>query len=237
MAERRVMLKVSGEQLGSEENNFDMDRAIRVCAVIERLRKEAYEVACVVGGGNVIRGQALYANGFRNRTLADHMGMLATVQNGLFLGEVLDQRGLVDPVVMSNIRVDSLVEPFSYRRAMKTLKAGRALIIAGGTGKPGFTTDTGVVVAASELHCETVVKTTKVDGVYDRDPARFHDARRFARIALTDALTNPEINVMDNAALAMANDHGLRIAVCLPDPDDVVAVLGGDTERGTLVEP
>jgi uridylate kinase len=231
----RIMLKISGEQLGSDEYNFDISRAIKVCEVIEALIKNNYQIACVMGGGNIIRGQKLHKKGFTNQVIADQMGMLATVQNGLFLKEVLDQRGNVQGRLFSNIPVESLAERFTYQRAIKYMQRERAVLIAGGVGKPGFTTDTGVVAQAFELHCSAVVKTTKVDGIYNKNPSNHKDAKRYTRLSFNEALANPEIQVMDRAAMAFAADKGIKIAICQPDPDTVLSLLKGDTAKGTIV--
>lgn len=232
---KRIMLKISGEQLGSEEYNFDIKKASEVCRVIESLLENKYQIACVMGGGNIVRGQKLHKNGFTNLVIADQMGMLATVQNGLFLKEVLDQRGLVQARLFSNIPVESLAERFTYQRAIKYMNKGRVVLIAGGVGKPGFTTDTGVVAQAFELHCSAVIKTTKVDGIYDKNPSVHLDAKKYDNITFNDALANQEIQVMDRAALAFAADKAIKIAVCQPDPQIVLDLLKGDTSKGTIV--
>lgn len=231
----RIMLKISGEQLGSEEYNFDIGRATKVCEVIEALIENGYQIACVMGGGNIVRGQKLHKNGFTNQVIADQMGMLATVQNGLFLKEVLDQRGKVQGRLFSNIPVESLAERFTYQRAIKYMQRERAVLIAGGVGKPGFTTDTGVVAQAFELHCSAVVKTTKVDGIYDKNPTEHKDTKRYTHLSFNEALANPEIQVMDRAAMAFAADKGIKIAICQPDPKTVLDLLQGDTSKGTIV--
>jgi uridylate kinase len=228
------MLKVSGEQLGSAENNFDVDSAHLVCDVIEALVAERYSVACVMGGGNVVRGQSLHKNGFTNEVRADQMGMLATVQNGILLDEVLHRRKVVDPRLFSNVHVDS-VEDFSQRRAEKALEMGRVVLISGGIGKPGLTTDTAVVMAAHELQCPTVIKTTKVDGIYDDDPATNPLAKRYDRLTYQEALANLDIKVMDRAALAFAADKNLTLAVCEPTAVSVLSLLRGETTHGTIV--
>lgn len=233
--DKRIMLKISGEQLGSDEYNFDIARANKVCDVIEALIGAGYSIACVMGGGNIVRGQKLHKNGFTNQVIADQMGMLATVQNGLFLNEVLSQRGMVSSRLFSNIPVESLAERFTYQRAVKYMTAGKAVLIAGGVGKPGFTTDTGVVAQAFELHCKMVIKTTKVDGIYDKDPATNPDAIRYDRLSFDQALANQEIQVMDRAALAFAADKDISIGICLLEPEIVLAVLDGDTTKGTIV--
>ncbi len=232
---QRVMLKVSGEQLGSDEYNFDMDYALRVADVITALTSAGHAVACVMGGGNIVRGNKLHANGFTNHVIADQMGMLATVQNGLFLAETLKQQGVDNCRLYSNIPVESVCERFSYQKAESHLSGGGVVLIAGGLGKPGFTTDTGVVAQAFELHCPIVIKTTKVDGVYNKDPHEHTDAIRYDYISYADSLANEHIQVMDRAAMAFAADKGIAIGICQPNPNDVLALLSGDTTHGTLV--
>lgn len=232
---KRVMLKVSGEQLASDEYNFDINQAKKVGNVIKALTQAGYSVAVIMGGGNIVRGNKLYKNGFTNQVIADQMGMLATVQNGLFLVESLKQDGLTNAYLFSNIPVESVVERFSYKRADSQLSLGNIVLIAGGLGKPGFTTDTAVVAQAFELHCDVVVKTTKVDGIYDKDPSVFSDAKRLPQLSYAEAVANPDIAVMDNAAMALAGDKGIKIAICQPDPAAVLAVLEGDTAHGTIV--
>jgi uridylate kinase len=233
---KRIMLKVSGEQLGSDEYTFDMQYANRVTSVIKALYENGYNVACVMGGGNVVRGNKLHANGFTNQVIADQMGMLATVQNGLFLAETLKQTGINNVYLFSNIPVESVCERFSYKRADSQLDAGSVVLIAGGLGKPGFTTDTGVVAQAFELHCPIVIKTTKVDGVYTDDPATNPGAERLATVTYKEALSNEKIQVMDKAALALAADKKIVIGICQPEPEKVLALLNGDTTHGTLVQ-
>lgn len=235
IVQQRVMLKISGEQLGSDEYTFDLNYATRVASVVVALQEAGHKVACVMGGGNVVRGSKLHANGFTNQVIADQMGMLATVQNGLFLAETLKQQGLNNIRLYSNIPVESVCERFSYQNAEVLLSNGGVVLIAGGLGKPGFTTDTGVVAQAFELHCPIVIKTTKVDGVYDKDPEHHSDAVRYERIAYSDVLANEHIAVMDKAAMAFAADKAITIGICQPNPQDVLALLGGDTSRGTLV--
>lgn len=233
--EKRVMLKVSGEQLGSDEYNFDMEYALRVTSVIKALREAGYAVACVMGGGNIVRGNKLHANGFTNQVIADQMGMLATVQNGLFLAETIKQQGIEQVRLYSNIPVESVCERFSYQNADKFLGEGGVVLIAGGLGKPGFTTDTAVVAQAFELHCPIVIKTTKVDGVYNNDPQEYPDAQRYDHVSYAEILANEQIKIMDKAAIAFASDKSLTVGVCQPKPQDVLALLSGDTSRGTLV--
>jgi uridylate kinase len=217
--QKRIILKVSGEQLGSDEYNFDIKYATRIASILKALRNQGYQVACVMGGGNIVRGKKLHDNGFTNQVIADQMGMLATIQNGLFLAETLKQDGVTDVYLFSNVPVESLVERFSYKRADSKLTAGNVVLIAGGVGKPGFTTDTSVVLQAYELHCPMVVKTTKVDGIYSDDPVKNPHATKYNKLTFKEVLANPNINVMDRAAMALASDKNISIGVCQPDPD------------------
>ena len=232
---RRVMLKVSGEQLGSEQYKFDIERAEGMCEIIENLIQNNYQVACVMGGGNIVRGPQLQSNGFNNAIVADQMGMLATIQNGLFLTEVLNQRGKVEGRLFSNVAVDNLAESFSYKRAMKYMYMGKVVLVAGGVGKPGFSTDTGVIAQAFELHCPTVIKATKVDGIYDKDPAKYPDARRYEHLSYEEVANNEQIKVMDRAALSLAADKSIKVAVCSATPEAVLATLNGDTSQGSII--
>lgn len=234
--QKRVMLKVSGEQLASEEYNFDMKYAGRVATVIKALTDNGYSVACVMGGGNIVRGNKLHANGFTNQVIADQMGMLATIQNGLFLAEVLKQQGMENAYLFTNLPVESVSERFSYKRAESHLQRGGIVLIGGGLGKPGFTTDTATVSQAFELHCDIVIKTTKVDGVYNKDPEQFSDAVRYQTLIFSEALSNNDVQVMDRAAIALAADKGITIGICQPEADKVLALLSGDTSQGTLVK-
>lgn len=235
--QRRVVLKVSGEQLGSTgEDDFIVQKGLRVCSIIDRLLEKDFLVACVVGGGNIVRGHSLVENGFGNDVVADNMGMIGTTINAIFLRELLKQQG-IKARAMSKVAVATMIEPFSYERALKELEAKSAVIIGGGTGQPGVTTDMGVVVAAHQLHCPMVVKTTKVPGVFDKDPEKYDDAKHIPMLNLRQALEDPHIDVMDNAALAYALDHKITISICRPNPDDVIAVLDGDTENGSIVSP
>lgn len=233
---KRVMLKISGEQLGSETYNLDMQQGFKMAEVVKALVDNGYQVAIVVGGGNIIRGNKLHANGFTNLVIADQMGMLAGVQNGLFLTEVLKQAGVENAYLFTNLPIESVSERFSYKRATSHLDRGGVVIISGGLGKPGFTHDTAAVVQAFELHCEIVIKTTKVDGVYNKDPEQFPDALRYDTLTYQEALSNPDIQVMDKTGLAMAADKKITIGVCQPEPDKVLALLNGDTSHGTLVK-
>ncbi len=231
------MLKVSGEQLGSDEYNFDVEQAGRICNVIEALVRNRQQVACVVGGGNVIRGPKLVKHGFKDGIIADQLGMLATVQNGLFLGQLLQERDNgVTPTILGKVDVRSFVESYSVKRGLAELgKPGRVVIVTGGMGSAGFSTDTATVAVGYELGCRLVVKTTDVDGVYTADPKLSTSAERIPRLTLDEALRNPQIKVMDKTALALAREHQITVAVCRPDVESVLGVIAGDTTYGSIV--
>lgn len=234
----KVMIKISGEQLGSEDNNFDVDNARSVCRVIEAVVANRHKVACVVGGGNVVRGAKLTEGGFTGAVVADQMGMLATLQNGLFIAHILEEFEGIQPFLLSKVPMDSLAETYSYRRATTLLqKVGNVVIVAGGTGNAGYTTDMGTVTVAYELGCPIAIKTTSVDGVYDDDPNTNADAERIQRMTLDRALQDPLVKIMDNSALAFARDHGITIGICRPDPESVMSVINGDTTLGSLITP
>lgn len=230
----RLTLKVSGEDLASPEYKFDMGKAGIVCDVIGALVEADHQIVCVMGGGNIVRGEKLAQNGFPNPVVADHIGMLATLQNGIFISESLEARNL-SPRLMSKFNAASLAEPFSYRQAVSHLGKGSVVLIAGGTGNPGMTTDTAVVVAANELHSKDVIKTTKVDGVYSADPMQYPEVVKFDTLSYAQALADPNIKVMDQAALAFAEDKDLRTIICLPVANHILSLISGDTQHGSII--
>jgi len=213
MTYKRVLLKLSGEQFaGSRDNGIDAE----FINVLARELKEVIEhthvqLVIVVGGGNFMRGAAIANHGIERAT-ADYMGMLATVLNGMALVDVLEHNGQTARL-QNRLRTDSVAEPYIRRRAIRHMEKGRILVIAGGTGNPYVTTDTAAVSTALELDCEIVMKATKVDGVYDKDPKKHAGASKKERVTFTDALLDAQINVMDNAAISLAMDNNLPIVV------------------------
>ncbi len=229
------MLKVSGEQLGSDNKIFDYDRAGQLCQIIETLIKNGYSLACIVGAGNLVRGRDMMNAGFSNLLTADKMGLLATNINGLFLCEILKARGNKNVSVVSAVPVKDILDNADWPKVKQALDGGQTVLIAGGTGRPGYSTDTGLLEAAKLLNCQTVVKATKVDGVYNKDPAKYPEAVRYKQLTYRQALDNPEIKVMDREALEIAAKNNIQIAVCQAEPKAVLAVLGGDTKQGTII--
>lgn len=209
---RRVLLKLSGEQLaGRYEHGIDPELASWLGEQAKAFAAHETELIIMIGGGNFVRG-ATVAHGGIKRVTGDHMGMLATMINAIALTDVFEATG-VPTRCLSNVFAQQVSEPFSHRLAEKHLENGRVVIVAGGIGRPYFTTDTAAVNLALELGCQTVYKATKVDGVYDRDPAKHDDATRYEQLTHAQAVDNPDIRIMDKAAMALAMEHGLGIVV------------------------
>jgi uridylate kinase len=230
---RRILLKLSGEALAGE-NGFGIDphEADKVVVQIRKLRDLGVEVALVIGGGNMWRGLDGLAHGMERAT-ADHMGMLATVMNALALADALRRAG-IDPRVMTSITMTAVAEPYIRGRAIRHLEKGRTILLAAGTGNPFFTTDTAAALRAVEINAEVLIKATKVDGVYDRDPKRNPDAKRYERLSYNDALVS-RLGVMDSTAFSLCMDNDMPIIVLdLWKPGNLEkAVLGQPV--GTLV--
>jgi uridylate kinase len=231
---RRILLKLSGEALlGRREYGIDPDIVTSIAREIVTIQEWGVTVAVVVGGGNIFRGAAAAAEGM-DRATADYMGMLATVMNGLALQDAIEKLG-VQTRVMTGIEMDKVAEPFIRRRAERHLEKGRVVLLVAGTGNPYFTTDTAAALRAVELHCDVVLKATKVEGVYDRDPLRNPTARRFSSLDYMDAL-NLQVEVMDATALSLLKENGVPIVVFNLAPGNIERVVRGDS-IGTLIAP
>ncbi len=234
MAYKRVLLKLSGEQLaGESDGGFEPERAAWLAAEIKKAQASGVEIVIVVGGGNFVRGAQIAGHGIR-RVTADHMGMLGTMINGLALTDIFEANG-IETRCLSNIFAEQVAESYSYRLAVKHLQHGRVVIIAGGVGRPYFTTDTGSVNLALELGCEAVLKSTKVDGVYDKDPAKFPDAVRFESLSYQQAVENPAIAVMDKAAMGLAMEQHIPVVIFELDKADNIARVVGGEHVGTTI--
>ena len=208
---RRVLLKVSGEALMGERD-YGLDPAVvsRIADEIKSVHALGVEVCVVIGGGNIFRGVSGAAVGME-RASADYMGMLATVINSLAMQNGLEQRGIATRV-QSAISMQSICEPYIRRRAIRHLEKGRVVIFGAGTGNPFFTTDTAAALRASEMGCDALLKATKVDGVYDADPHRVANAKRFERLSYHDVLAR-DLQVMDQAAISLARENRIPILV------------------------
>jgi uridylate kinase len=232
---RRILLKLGGEALAGE-GGFGIDpfQADIVAGKVRRLRDMGVEVAIVMGAGNLWRGKDGLAHGME-RVTADHMGMLATVMNALALADALMRAG-VEPRVQTAIDMHAVAEPYIRGRAIRHMEKGRTVLLAAGTGNPYFTTDTAAALRAMEVHAEILIKATKVDGVYDKDPWLCPDAKRFDRLSFIQAV-NLRVGVMDSTALTLCMDNDLPIIVLdLWQPNSLEqAVLGEPV--GTFVAP
>jgi len=230
---KRILVKLSGEALMGE-SDYGIDPAFlkRLAAEIGAVRKSGVEVALVMGGGNLFRGAGLARAGM-DRVTADQMGMLATVMNSLALQDALESIGL-HVRVMSAIRINEVCEDYIRRRAVRHLEKGRVTIFAAGTGNPFFTTDTAASLRAIEIDAQLLLKATKVDGVYDADPAANPGARRYERLRY-DQVLDDRLNVMDATAIVLCRDHDLPMRVFnLNEADALVRAARGE-DVGTLV--
>jgi uridylate kinase len=215
----RILVKLSGEALmGASSHGIDQSTIAAFAKDLVSLVRDGIEVAIVVGGGNIFRGMAGAASGM-DRAAADHMGMLATVMNGLALGGALKAAGGM-PAVMSAIPMDGVCQSYSIRAARGALSEGRIVVAAGGTGNPFFTTDTAAILRAVELQCDGMMKATQVDGVYSADPKTDPEAERFETITYDDVLSRG-LTVMDAAAIALARDNAMPVSVFKLDADGV----------------
>jgi uridylate kinase len=231
---RRIMLKLSGEALGGEDGSgIDADTIGRVCGEIAAIVRNATEVAVVMGAGNFFRGMEGVASGM-DRVTSDRMGMIATLMNALALREFLAMEE-IGSIVFSATEMKAVAKYYNPRLGRRMLKKGRVALCAGGTGNPFFTTDTAAVLRALELQCDAVLKATKVDGVYDKDPVKHSDAKRFERISYADVVSK-KLGVMDLTAVTLAADNNLPIVVFnMNDPGALGRVAGGEIELGTLI--
>jgi uridylate kinase len=232
-AYKRVLLKLSGEALmGKHSSGIDPEVVDGIAAEIREVVALGVQLGIVIGGGNIFRGLAASAEGME-RTCADYMGMLATVINSLALQSALERAG-VPARVQTAIEMKEVAEPFIQRRAIRHLEKGRVVIFAAGTGNPYFTTDTAATLRAVEIKADIILKATKVDGVYDRDPVRYADAMMYDKISYTDVLTK-NIKVMDATAISLCRDNGLPLSVFnLQKAGNIKRVICGE-KVGTIV--
>ena len=228
----RVLVKLSGEALAGEKG-FGIEPAtvIKICGELSEIIKMGVQVALVVGGGNIFRGLSSSAKGM-DRSSADYMGMLATVLNAVALQDALEKFGHATRV-LSAISMQEVCEPYIRRRAERHLEKGRVVICAAGTGNPYFTTDTAATLRGMELKCEAIIKATKVDGVYDKDPVKHPDAVRYKRITHLEALEK-KLGVMDFTAITMAMENKVPILVCSMFGGDIARLIRGE-DVGTFV--
>lgn len=223
----RVLLKISGEALmGDQGFGLHPPTVAKIAEEVSSVHELGVEVCMVIGGGNIFRGLQGSAQGME-RTTADYMGMLATVMNALAMQSSLEALGIHTRVI-SAIRMDEVAEPYIRRRAVRHLEKKRVCIFAAGTGNPYFTTDTAATLRATEMSCQAIFKGTLVDGVYDKDPAKHSDAKRYDKVSYDDVLAR-NLKVMDASAIALARDNGLPIIVfSLDEPGGFRGILSGE---------
>jgi uridylate kinase len=208
---KRVLIKLSGESLlGPREHGVDPETAVAIAEEIKTIYDLGVQVAIVIGGGNIFRGVKASAKGM-DRVTADYMGMLATLINALALQDSFEHVG-IPARVQSAVNAPQVAEPYIRQKAIRHLEKGRILILASGVGSPYFTTDTGAALRAVEIKCEAILKATKVDGVYDKDPQQYPDAKRYDKVTYDVALRD-KLDVMDMTAFALCRDNNLPIVV------------------------
>ncbi len=230
---KRILLKLSGEALlGDRQYGVDPAVCTFIAKQVAEIHRLGVEVGIVVGGGNIFRGLAASARGM-DRATGDYIGMLATVMNGLALQDALERAGVATRV-MTAIAMNEVAEPYIRRRAIRHLEKGRVTLFVAGTGNPYFTTDTAAALRAVEINAEVLLKATKVDGVYDKDPMAHPDAQRYAQLEYADLLRD-QLRVLDSTAVSLCMENDLPIVVFdLNQPDNITRVAVGESV-GTLI--
>lgn len=208
---KRILLKLSGEALmGDHEFGLDPNTVDRIAKEIADVHHLGIEICMVIGGGNIFRGMSASAEGME-RVSADNIGMLGTVMNGLAMQAALESIG-IQTRVQSAIEMNAICEPFVRRRALRHMQKNRVVIIVAGTGNPYFTTDSAAALRASEMDCDLLLKATKVDGIYDKDPMQYDNALRYDHISFQDVLVK-DLKVMDTSAMSLCRDNHIPIVV------------------------
>ncbi|MDP7330867.1 MAG: UMP kinase [Candidatus Marinimicrobia bacterium] len=230
---RRILLKLSGEVLAGEQGfGINPEKATELANEIKSIHKMGVSIGLIIGAGNIFRGLQAASKGM-DRVTGDYLGMLATIMNAISLQDALEKVG-VETRTLSAITVSQIAEPYIRRRALRHLEKGRVVIIAGGTGNPYFTTDTAAALRATELQAEVLIKGTKVDGVYDKDPVVNSDAKRFKKISFDDVLSK-NLRVMDLTAITLCKENTLPIRVFnVNNHGDLKRLLSGE-DIGTTV--
>ncbi len=232
---QRILLKIGGEALlGDRQYGISPEAALDIAHQIQEIHDLGVQIALVIGGGNIFRGLAGEKHGI-DRATADYMGMLATVINGLVLQDALEKIG-VNTRLQSALDMPKVAEPFIRRRAIRHMEKGRVVILVAGTGSPYVTTDSGAALKALELKCDVLMKATKVDGIYDRDPLQYKDAHRYHTLKFMDAIKEEGIKIMDTAAISLCMENQLPIYVFdLFKPGNLKRAVEG-ADIGTLVK-
>lgn len=230
---RRILLKLSGEVLAGEQGfGIDPKKATELAKEVKSIYDMGVSIGLIIGAGNIFRGLQAASKGM-DRVTGDYLGMLATIMNAISLQDALEKVG-VETRTLSAITVSKIAEPYIRRRALRHMEKGRVVIIAGGTGNPYFTTDTAAALRATELHAEVLIKGTKVDGVYDKDPVVNSDAKRYKNISFNEVLSK-NLRVMDLTAITLCKENALPIRVFnINNKGDLKRLLNGE-DIGTLV--
>lgn len=229
---KRVLLKLSGEALaGKQKHGIDFDTVMAICEPIKKCIDMGVQIGIVVGGGNFWRGRS---SGKMDRTRADHMGMLATVINALGVADALEQLG-IDVRVQTAIAMQQVAEPYIRNRAVRHLEKGRVVVFGCGTGNPFFSTDTAASLRAAEIDADIILKATMVDGVYDKDPKKNNDAKRYDSLSYSEVL-NKNLAVMDSTAASMCKDNNIPLLVfSIDNPQNIYDAIMGKTIGTTVI--
>lgn len=230
---KRILLKLSGEALaGEKKTGLDYNVITPICRAVKRCADAGAEIGIVVGGGNFWRGRS---SGAMDRTRADHIGMLATAMNALALADALEHLG-AEVRVQTALSMTNVAEPYIRSRAIRHFEKGRIVIFGCGTGNPFFSTDTAAALRAAEIEADILMKATMVDGVYDKDPNKYPDAKKYETMTFTQVVNN-QLGVMDSTAAAMCRDNGMTMLVFdLSRPDNIYDACIGK-QLGTLILP
>lgn len=224
---KRILFKISGEaMMGNKSFGHDLIAINKITEEIAKIYKLGVQICLVVGGGNIFRGVSISSE-LMDRTSADYMGMLATIMNGIALQSSLEKQGIPTRMQTALI-VNNVCEPYIRRKAIRHLEKGRVIIFVAGTGNPFFTTDTASVLRASEMECDAIFKGTQVDGVYDKDPNAFSDAKRYEHLTFDETI-NQNLKVMDPTAFTLARDTNIPIVVFkISESDSILKVINGE---------
>ena len=232
---RRILLKLSGEVLaGKQDFGIDPTKATQLANEIKSIHEMGVDIILIIGGGNIFRGLQAASKGM-DRVTGDYLGMLATIMNAISLQDALEKTG-VETRTLSAITVSQISEPYIRRRALRHLDKGRIVIVAGGTGNPYFTTDTAAALRATELKAQVLIKGTKVDGVFDKDPVVYSDAVRYNNVSFTEIL-GKNLRVMDLTAITLCKENALPICVFnINNKGDLKRVVEGKNIGTTIIE-
>ena len=224
---KRILFKISGEaMMGDKPFGHDLEAIAKISEEISKIYKLGVQICLVIGGGNIFRGVSVSSD-LMDRVCADQMGMLATVMNGIALQNSLERLG-IETRMQTAMKIDNVCEPYIRRKAIRHLEKGRVVIFVAGTGNPYFTTDTASVLRASEMNCSAIFKGTQVDGVYDKDPLKFSDAKRYDQLTFDEAISK-DLRIMDPTAFTLARDTGIPIVVFkISEKDSILKVINGE---------